>query len=198
MVGSRVLAACALTASALCCRPGHATQQWELRATALGLVGDDRLTYDLGLGVAFDAYVTDGIGAMVGLDALVLGYPRERAAPSALAVAPELSLWFGEDAPTFRTLLTVRPVFGVTSLGDGGAHFFERLEVGPGLGLSDRRSSFRVRASLLWTPSKDEHDDALALLSLGLRLTFAWSPPLGLPPAPTGDCPLPCTPGCPC
>ncbi len=176
----------------------QATEQWEVRGSGFGLLGVERRAWDVSLGGGFDAYITDGFGALLGLDAMLVTFPGKGDAPGDLAVAPEVSVWLGEDVPTFRWLFTARPVFGILDLDDHGVRFFQRLELGPGLGLMTEDGSLRARVSLLWAPATDPHDGALEPLAFGLRLTFGWSPPLRLPPEPTGPCPLPCTPGCPC
>lgn len=185
-------------ATALVGADATATEQWEVRAGGLGLQGDERLAWEASAGAAFDAYVTDGVGALLGLDAVVLGFPDHGGGPSDLGVAPELTAWLGEDVPRFRSTLTVRPVFGVLDLDEGGVRAFQRLEVGPGWGLAAEDGSARARVALLWTPATDPGDGSLEPLAFGLRLTLAWAPPVRLPPKPAGSCPLPCTPGCPC
>ena len=175
-----------------------ATEQWEVNASAFGLVGRDRAQWDGALGGVFDTYVTDGVGAWLGATAHLVFFPRESARPSDLAVSPEVAVWFGDDAPTFRSFVVARPVFGVLDLDDDGARTFEHLELGPGAMLTTRDLSLRVRAALLWSPATDPRDGSLELASVGLRLTFGYASPLRLPPAAGGPCPLPCTPGCPC
>ncbi len=198
MIPPRTVARLVAAALVLATQHALATEQWEVRGSAFGLWGKDRLAWDAAVGGAFDAYVTDGVGALVGADVLVVGFPEHDGGPSDLGLAPELTVWFGQDVPRFRPTLTVRPVFGLIDLGDDGVRVFERLEVGPGWGFAARDGSLRVRAALLWTPATDPDDASVQPLALGLRLTLGWAPPVRLPPKPSGPCPLPCTPGCPC
>lgn len=189
----------ALALGAAVCSPARvsATEFWEGRASAGVLGGRDRFQYDLVLGAGFDTYITSDLGVLLGLDAGYLAFADESAAPSDLILAPELSVWFGEDAATHRPLLTLRPVFGVVDLDDDGLDVFERFELGAQYGIQTETGGVRLRAGVFWAPAFDQADDRFELLSGLFRLTFALAPPAGLPPAPTDPC-LPCAPGCPC
>jgi hypothetical protein len=173
------------TAILVCTPPAGATDFFEFRGVASAMAGKDRLLLDLGVGAALDVYLDGNKGLRVGADALAVAFARHRVAPSALALAPDLALWFGADAATTRWFLVLRPItMGLIDLESVDAPFALRSELGAEWERRAADGSWRFRAGLFYAPGADYDERRYEWLAASLRVTLAWaSPPKRLDPA---------------
>lgn len=179
-------------------RVAQATEFWEVRARSGLVAGPERFQLDYGVGGGFDSYVTDDVGVIFGLDFGLISDLDESASPRALYIAPEVAVWFGEDAAPKRWLIQLRPQFGLLGL-DGKRNILERVELGPAYGLQSENGSLRFRVGAMWAPGftrPGAEASRFDPLGFGLRVTFGWAPPAEYLEVPD-EC-LPCEPGCTC